>query len=216
MNKIDQNHIEYENYNTQLYDKVYFNTDSGGYVVVHKLHGKQERAENVEIAKILADAGKRVELLPVDNTLYKKNPDAKVDGQVFEFKENKTYTGTSIQREIRKAKGQAPNIVLYFKKEISKWLLINSLKDKLLYAKSIKKIVLIIQKRVYETTSKEILNGYYKIEWGYWSNNQYPQAVAGGLCFPQPVKLCSIYKCKDTTFYYICKINRPVLHFVKV
>jgi len=159
MNKIDLNHIEYENYNTQLYDKVYFNTDSGGYVVVHKLHGKQERAENVEIAKILADAGKRVELLPISDVQGMKNPDAKVDGMIFEFKENKTPTFSAIEKEIRKAKNQADNILLYFRKAMKTGIIKYAIKDRVYRTPDIKNFILIWKGVVYEFSKKEIKEG---------------------------------------------------------
>jgi len=156
MNKIDLNHIEYENYNTQLYDKVYFNTDSGGYVVVHKLHGKQERAENVEIAKILADAGKRVELLPISDVQGMKNPDAKVDGIIFEFKKNKTATKSAIDNELRDAKNQSCNILLYFPKPVETSIIEGVLYNRIKMTRKIKYIILIYKKKVYHYTRKEI------------------------------------------------------------
>jgi len=105
--------LEYHDYNTQLYDKVYFNTDSGGYVVVHKLHGKGELEQNLEIAEILAEKGEKILLLPDNKNI--KSPDALRNGIIWEFKtiSNAHNLYHALQNSIRKGKKQSENILIY-------------------------------------------------------------------------------------------------------
>ncbi len=114
--------------NDVAYNTVYRNAENGKYVDMHIFHGIDEMAGNVDIAKMLADNGYNVKLLPVldkdDNDIREslfdkesfkagRNADAKIGKNIFEFK---TITGTatrkSIQKHIYKASKQAENICL--------------------------------------------------------------------------------------------------------
>lgn len=100
-----------------------YTSDSGGYVNAHMLHNKKELAKNIETAIILADEGLKIELLPtivgsenrnlLPEDVYKnKNPDALVDGKVFEFQKHKAGK-TAIHNNLREAYKQSDRIVLH-------------------------------------------------------------------------------------------------------
>jgi SPP1 gp7 family putative phage head morphogenesis protein len=93
------------------YERVY-ESDSGGTVDTSAKHGKQERKANEKVAKILAERGNRVELLPVQNKKNTPNPDARINGIIWEIKTPKAITKRSIKSAISKGKNQAKNIVI--------------------------------------------------------------------------------------------------------
>ncbi len=113
MTKIKDNHKEYNAYNKQLYNFVFFNYDNGGYIVSHKKHGVIEIHQNLIIAKILADLGERIELL--EDVPNQKTPDAKRNGELWEFKTISKAKNVSraIETALRTAKRQANNVLIY-------------------------------------------------------------------------------------------------------
>lgn len=71
-----------------------YESPNGGWVYLHPLHGKDELPHNTEAARVLADFGYQVQLLPsipeAEKTLRElllpdvfgvKNPDVRIDGQ---------------------------------------------------------------------------------------------------------------------------------------
>lgn len=115
--------------NDVAYQTVYKSETTGKTVDMHIMHGAGEAAKNTQVAKILADSGHNVKLLPIlgerDDAIrqlvYKttdfipgKNPDALVDGMVWEFKvmDADTITYKNIQRNIHKARKQANNVLV--------------------------------------------------------------------------------------------------------
>ena len=58
------NILLFESYNETLYIREYFDTESHGFVVIHKTHGLNEVEGNKIIALILAKQGFRVVLQP--------------------------------------------------------------------------------------------------------------------------------------------------------
>lgn len=114
------------------YNTVYTSETTGNTVDMHIMHGAAEAGKNIEAAKVLADNGHDVKLLPVlgldDNNIreivYKtkdfiagKNPDALVDGAVWEFKVMDAIktTNMNIQRNISKGRVQANNVLIMTK-----------------------------------------------------------------------------------------------------
>lgn len=60
----------------------------------------------------LAESGMTVSMLPIDNTPGVKNPDAEVDGEVWEFKAPMGGSKNTISDQFKKAGRQAPRLVL--------------------------------------------------------------------------------------------------------
>lgn len=86
---------------------------SRGKVSIHPMHGFKEAPGNIEIGKVLAGAGHDVELLPIFNEFKVPNPDARIDGVIFEF-EHTSAKRSIIDRSIRRAKTAASRILLKF------------------------------------------------------------------------------------------------------
>ena len=95
-----------------------YTSECGGFVEVHALHGKHEKAENVAIAKILADRGERIKLLPINRANGVKNLDAERNGEIWDFKQIFTpNTKNGIQNAIKSAsKQKAENVLIYLLK----------------------------------------------------------------------------------------------------
>lgn len=107
------------------YQTVYKSEVTGKTVDIHIMHGIGESRKNIQAAKILADNGHNVKLLPIigDDTLrpfvYKtdlfikgKNPDALVDGDIWEFKimESDKTSHKNIQKNIHDGRDQASRV----------------------------------------------------------------------------------------------------------
>ncbi len=107
--------------------KELYKGDNGEILNMHVFHGINEARENIEIAKILLENGacKKIELLPIlgenddhirkklygtKNFEKRKNPDALIDGELFDFKICKP-TETSIDNNLKKK--QAQNYAIY-------------------------------------------------------------------------------------------------------
>ncbi len=111
--RIKQNFKQYQAYNKQTHNHIYFNHETGGYIVVNKRHGHIEVQQNLIIAKILADLGEKIELLEDIPTI--KSPDAKRNSDFWEFKTISKAKNVSraIETAIRNAKKQAQNVLLF-------------------------------------------------------------------------------------------------------
>jgi hypothetical protein len=111
--RIKQNFKQYQAYNKQTHNHIYFNHETGGYIVVNKRHGHIEVQQNLIIAKILADLGEEIELLEDIPTI--KSPDAKRNSDFWEFKTISKAKNVSraIETAIRNAKKQAQNVLLF-------------------------------------------------------------------------------------------------------
>jgi len=98
------------------YDKVWkgykrdVSTKTGWVDVADAAKNQAEFPESLSVAKKLAGEGMKVKVLPQHNKLDWKNPDYLVDGQLFELKSPSTIN--AIDKALRKAQKQAPNIVL--------------------------------------------------------------------------------------------------------
>lgn len=106
-------------YNNGEWDKKHFDSTSGGYVVVHKEHGRSEMADNLVVANQLAAMGEAIELLPVIQG--QKTPDATRNGVAWEFKEIKGKSiKNSIQHQIQNGKQQCSRILIVIPGEYKK------------------------------------------------------------------------------------------------
>ena len=87
-----------------------YETSSGGWIDIHRLHGKEEAKENLNASKILADLGFRIELLPcllmkqahlrqqlLPDVHGIKNPDIRINGLLIG--DIKTPNSTTVIRK---------------------------------------------------------------------------------------------------------------------
>lgn len=95
-----------------------YTSENGATVEVHPSHQDEELEENLFFAKILADKGKSVKLLPYSHEQNVKNPDAEVDGRLLDFKypAHAKVFHTAIQSHIGRANDQEVTIVMIYLK----------------------------------------------------------------------------------------------------
>jgi len=109
----------------------YANTN-GGVALVHKLIDNSESDFELltAIAVVLADEGKKVELLPrlherdidfrrkvLPGARMNKNPDLRIDGEYWEVEAPQwPYKKINISTRIRKGQEQADSLIIYFSK----------------------------------------------------------------------------------------------------
>jgi len=145
------------------YKEVY-TSNSGGSVIVHSDHNKNEIKQNTAASKKLADKGDKIKLLPDLNLRNIKSPDASINGDVHEIKTNLKATKSAIDNAIRTASKQADNIVLNVKSKISSEDLLKTLKDRLQRTGNVDRFILIYKGKIYKTNRKAIIDGSFKIK----------------------------------------------------
>jgi hypothetical protein len=106
-----ENERLYESYD-ENWRRIYFNSESQGFVVAHKKHGKDElpsnRALGIRLAKYF---GERIELLPRLFGEHQKSADANRNDETWEWKmTNGSYT--SVQKRLRIGSHQCGRILL--------------------------------------------------------------------------------------------------------
>lgn len=120
MNPIAQNRIAYEAAGLE-YEKHFFDEQTGGYVLIHQGHNRNESfASEVFVAETFAKEGRAVEL--VDERGEGKTFDAVVDGQDWEFKELKADTENilgAVQSGVRKGKYQSRQIAYHINRSLN-------------------------------------------------------------------------------------------------
>ena len=102
------NKTRYAVYDEADWEKVYFDEQTKGFVVIHKGHGKGERVGNFAIAKRLANLGFMVELLPISAG---KSVDSCINEEFWEFKMT-SGSMSSVQSRLREGKFQCEKILL--------------------------------------------------------------------------------------------------------
>jgi SPP1 gp7 family putative phage head morphogenesis protein len=125
-NYIQESKRLYDNYDTSIYTKAYFNENTGGFAVYHKSHqfakgfgGETEKKGG----KILADLSHRVEFLPEKGGKEgEKRPDIQFLGKTWDIKGNQKYTAPSIQEAIWEGK-KAENVIIIFKEKVNNFIL---------------------------------------------------------------------------------------------
>jgi len=159
MNRINQNQIEYESFDSQLFSNRYFDNDSGGYVVVNKLHGKSELAQNMVIARILANRGERIILL--EDIPNQKSPDAMRNNEIWEFKTicNTENIKNRIYSDIRTKRKQACNILFYITQKFNDLELIDGINNATCRYSEVNKIALLFKEEtLIELEREEIMS----------------------------------------------------------
>lgn len=111
----------YNAYDTDKYERVDFNQESGGFIVKEK--GWQD-ANEMATAKLLSSLGERIVLLKARNKANLKTPDASINETKFDFKALEKCTQNAVYQNIRRGKTQARHVVLHLS-EINQQALIN-------------------------------------------------------------------------------------------
>ena len=94
------------------WQRVYFDEMSQGFVVAHVEHGKDELAQNVEVAiRLVKHFGDCIELLPISYRKHDKSADAIRNGELWEWK---TSSGSysSVQKRLRVGSHQCGRVML--------------------------------------------------------------------------------------------------------
>ena len=107
------NYALFEAFDSNDYIKIFFDAETGGFVVAHREHGKFEFAGNKKIALLLIKHVHRVVLL--GNQPNVSSADATLDDEVWEFKtifETVNMRG-AVQKDIKRGKRQSANILIF-------------------------------------------------------------------------------------------------------
>lgn len=110
---MNANLLLFEEFDDTDYIKIFFDSKTGGFVVAHKQHGKNEFETNRVIALLLAKGEYRVILL--SNMIDIPTPDASINDEMWEFKtiSQATNLKNRVQLDIKKGKRQAANILIF-------------------------------------------------------------------------------------------------------
>jgi hypothetical protein len=107
------NRALFEAFDSNDYTKTFFDTETCGFIVAHKEHGKKELAGNKTIAFMLMQYGYRIVLLRTEPDVV--SADATLNDEVWEFKtisETKSMSN-AVQKDIKRGKRQAANILIF-------------------------------------------------------------------------------------------------------
>lgn len=145
------------------YTKEFFNAKNGGFVVMHKKHGKTEKKDNLIIANKLVEKGKGTEL--VENLKDIKSLDAKVDGIGWEFKTLKNYKNftNAVDNALRKGSEQSGNVLLHITKEFNFKQLADAIASRTIRTKRIRFVSVLYKNGSYVKLSrKQIESGEFR------------------------------------------------------
>ncbi len=111
---MNTSYIVFEEFDDTNYTKLFFDSNTGGFVVAHKQHGENELEGNKTIAIILAKIGYRVILLP-NSPDTPPTPDASVNDELWEFKTiSQTHNlSNRVHKVISKGKHQSSKVLIY-------------------------------------------------------------------------------------------------------
>lgn len=148
----------YNSYDSS-YVKQYFNSQNGGFVAIHKKHGKLEKKQNSIIAQALAKKGQGVALL--ENVEGIKSADAELNGIAWEFKTLSQYTNLqgAIDRELRAAAKQSANILLHITGKYRNEAVVRGVTGRVKRDRNIKFVALLFNDgRLVKLSRSEIVN----------------------------------------------------------
>jgi hypothetical protein len=155
------NKFKFEETDTNVFDKIAYNDTSGGAVIRHKKHGKNEIQGNTDIAvRIAAIEGSFIELLPADGQGV--NPDSMRNGILWEFKKTTGSKG-SVQTRLREGKEQCSRILLALPDEFNKSDLIKGMTSAIYMdaAAKIKQVELLWKNKIYSMSRQDIIEGKF-------------------------------------------------------
>ena len=103
----------WEEYILEGWEPDFLDEKSGGFLVVHPLHGRMELAQNRVVGRMLASFGEAVALLP--GLSNRPSPDAFRNEIEWEFKQvfNAQNIARGIEHALRRGKYQAPNLLCF-------------------------------------------------------------------------------------------------------
>lgn len=139
---------------------------NSGSVKVSPLHGKKERKDNIRLASFYANKyGYDYKLLPINVKFRTADALNETLGIKQEFKINTTPTKSAIDNALRRAKGQASNIVIQINSDISADDLTDAIKNRVRRSSGISEIW--IKRGDFDSMypRKDILDDSFKIQW---------------------------------------------------
>ena len=114
---------------------LHYSNTNGGVVLIHKLvdNTDSDYEQLISIGIVLANEGKKVELLPklhekdvdfrrkvLPGARMNKNPDLRINGEYWEVESPEwPYKKTKISTRIRKGQEQADALIIFFSKEVN-------------------------------------------------------------------------------------------------
>lgn len=137
-----------------------------GIVRIHSKHGEREAAENISVAKYLAEKyGHKIDLLPKEDRHKDADSYNHSLGYKQEYKVNGTATKSSIDNLIRSGSQQANHLVLRIDSDISASLLTNGVKGRVNQCKDLESIMIIHNGQDLTLTREQIMAPDFKIQW---------------------------------------------------
>jgi SPP1 gp7 family putative phage head morphogenesis protein len=148
-----------------------FTHESGGKVDFHIMHGINEMNANIELSKLLAEKGNKVELLPIFNQadddireiVYRnksfikgKNPDALVNNVITDLKVSNSNSITSMHNLLRKAGKQANNVILQLSEPLHEETIKRAVKGQLKHSKNIQEVWVINDNEIIPYTRESL------------------------------------------------------------
>ena len=135
-----------------------------GKVRVSSLHGKNEKTENVMIAKYFAERyGQEITLQARNDNEKTADVFNHTQGYEQEYKKNDTPTINSIDRLIRDAKKQSDRIVLWINSDISFKDISTALRSRVRRSENIKEIILVKDGKDIKLSREDIIRDNFKI-----------------------------------------------------
>ncbi|HON53334.1 MAG TPA: hypothetical protein P5243_04390 [Bacteroidales bacterium] len=128
------------------------------------LHGKNEREENIVIAKYFAEKyNEKIDLLK--NHHNKSSADAfnHSKNEFQEYKTNKKPTKSAIDNELRKGANQSKHIIIHINSEISDDNLLRGIKGRVTQKMNIEKITIIRNNQDKTYLREEIMQKGFKL-----------------------------------------------------
>lgn len=150
---------------TECRDDYSYVDGTNNLVRIHKNHGKNEKVDNIKIAKYLSNKyGYKIDLLSIPQKQGIKEADTYNYTLKCkqEYKTLKTFTYNAIDKAIQKGSKQANDIVLSFNSKINFELLTNALNDRLKRCPNVETITLIVKNKAKVYTRDEIINENFK------------------------------------------------------
>ncbi len=116
-----------------------------GSIDISGLKNPPEKQEFM-IAKIFSDLGKNVVFIPPSNIPGVRQPDFKIDGEMWELKSPKGAHRRTIQNNIHKAQAQSKNIIIDLSRvKIDERKAVTQIKFEFEKRRSIEKIIIVLK-----------------------------------------------------------------------
>lgn len=132
--------------------------DRRGKVIKNYKSSRPEDRDNMEAAEMIADYGKTIELLEPDNRQNKKNADAKMDGEAWEIKTNRTPTKSAIDNALRAAAKQADRVILHVLSDIPEERMREAVKNRFRREENLKEIIILTEWKLRQYDRETVLS----------------------------------------------------------